>query len=122
MKTVKKKNLRKERRHARVRAVIFGTANRPRLSVTRSNRNIYLQVIDDERGRTLIASSTGEAKEDKKKEKKTKSDAAYEAGLKLAEKAKVKGIGAMVFDRRHYKYHGRIRRVAEALREKGIKI
>lgn len=120
MQKTRLENLRKKRRQARVRAVISGTANRPRLTVNRSNQHLYLQAIDDERGRTLVASSTEEIKAAEKK--MTKTEMAYLAGIVLAEKAEKKGIVAMVFDRRHYKYHGRVRRVVEALREKGVKI
>lgn len=117
----KHKNKLKAIRTHRTRAKIFGTSNRPRLSVFRSNKAVCIQLIDDENGRTLAAVSTiGSDGIDKKKAKKT--DLAFEAGKALAKKATTRGILKAVFDRRGYKYHGRVRAVAEGAREGGLKL
>jgi len=102
----------REKRKRRVRAGIYGTAERPRLSVFRSNRFIYAQLIDDANSRTLAAVSTKEVSGagDKKNQ-------AQAAGLLMAKKAKEKGIKSAVFDRGAYKYHGRIKALAEAFKE-----
>lgn len=107
----------RERRKIRVRSKIFGVATAPRISVFRSNKYIYGQIIDDALGAT-IADVFAEAK--KLHEKKTKVEASYEAGKSLAAKAKSKGISQAVFDRNGYKYHGRVKRFAEGLREGGL--
>lgn len=102
-------------RHKRVRAKIFGTRNLPRLSVFRSNRFMQAQIIDDEKGQTLISIfSRGLA------EKKNKSGQAKEAGLLLAKKAAKKGISKVVFDRGGYAYTGRVKNLAEGAREGGL--
>jgi large subunit ribosomal protein L18 len=103
-------------RHNRVRATIHGTATKPRLNVFRSLSHIYIQVIDDNAGKTLAASST---KEIKAKGKKT--DQATEAGKKAGEKALALGIKEVVFDRGGYLYHGRIKAAAEGARAAGLK-
>lgn len=113
----KVKRLKRIRRHRRVRAKVFGTAQRPRLSVFRSAKHVHLQVIDDNSGKTLIAASTAELKD-----AKGKLGAAAAVGAMLAKLAQKSGIKAMVFDRGSRRYHGRVRAVAEALREKGIKV
>jgi large subunit ribosomal protein L18 len=105
-------------RHNRVRAKVAGTASKPRLNVFRSNTHIYVQLIDDEAGKTLAAASTTELK----KSKGTKSDLAKEVGKLAAEKALAAGIKEAVFDRGGYQYHGRIKNLAEAAREAGLKI
>ena len=105
-------------RHKRVRAKIFGTRQKPRLSVYRSNKHLFLQLIDDESGKTILSVSDRELKSKKKDVKK--SDRAYEAGKLLADRAKAKKIEKAVFDRGGYKYHGRVRRVAEGARESGL--
>jgi large subunit ribosomal protein L18 len=105
------------RRKKRVRAKIFGTAGRPRLSVNRSNRQIYLQAIDDSQGRTLISASTMEIKATG-----AKSDKSWALGELLAKKAKERGVKSLVFDRGYYKYHGRIKKAVESLRKAGIEI
>ena len=105
-------------RHKRVRAKISGTSQKPRLSVYRSNKHLFLQLIDDEKNKTLLSVSDREFKSKKKNVKK--SDLAYEAGKLLAQKAKEKNIKKAVFDRGGYQYHGRVRRVAEGAREGGL--
>ncbi len=107
----------RERRHARVRTKVSGTAECPRLAVTRSNKNIIAQVIDDTKGVTLAYASTLD------KEIKTKAankEAAKEVGALIAKKALEKNIKTVVFDRGGFVYHGVIKEVAEAAREAGL--
>jgi large subunit ribosomal protein L18 len=113
----------RERRHRRVRAKIFGTKNRPRLCVFRSNKHIYAQLVDDEAGHVLISASDLELKHKKavKKNMTRKVALAYEVGKLIAKKAKEKGIEKVVFDRGGYKYHGRVKAIAEGAREEGLK-
>jgi large subunit ribosomal protein L18 len=107
---------RRQRRHKRVRKQAFGTAERPRLVVFRSNRGIGAQLIDDTAGRTLAAASSL----DLEAGKGTKSEQAAEVGKLLAEKAKTADVKTAVFDRGGYLYHGRVKALAEAAREGGI--
>ena len=104
-------------RHKRVRGKVSGTPERPRLNVFRSETNIYAQIIDDVNGVTLAAASTLE--KDFACEG-TKSDAAKQVGLNVAERAKAKGIDTVVFDRGGYVYHGRVQALAEGAREGGL--
>ena len=106
----------KGRRAARVRAKIQGTAERPRVSVFRSNRGIAAQLIDDEAGRTLAAVNwtEGDLRELKG------SDQAKKAGELLAERAKAAGVESVVFDRGGYQYHGRVQALADGAREGGL--
>ena len=106
------------KRHARVRAKISGTAERPRLNVFRSAKHIYAQVIDDVKGVTLASASTVEKDFDQYGGNK---DAARAIGKKVAERALEKGISEVVFDRSGYIYHGRIKELAEGAREGGLK-
>jgi len=115
-----KNNLRRIR-HLRVRALIKGTAERPRLSVFRGLRRVVLQLIDDGAGRTLCAVSGSEIKKAKVEGKGGKVAAAYLAGQLLAEKAKKLGISQAVFDRGGYKYHGRVAAAADGARANGLK-
>lgn len=110
----------KETRHRRVRAKVAGTKNKPRLSVFRSNKHIFLQLIDDDSGKTLVSAGDLGLKSTAKK-KKTKIEIAKEVGKKLAESAKSKKIKNVVFDRGGYKYHGRVKAAAEGAREEGLK-
>lgn len=103
------------RRHARVRTKISGTAERPRLNVFRSLKNIYAQVIDDQAGVTLVAASSLELDGNGGNK-----DAAREVGKLVAKKATEKGIKAVVFDRGGYVYHGRVQELAEGAREGGL--
>lgn len=107
----------KQRRKARTRSKIFGTAMRPRLSVARSNLHIYVQLIDDEQGKTLVAVHDRECVKDKIK----KTDCAYEVGKLLAEKALKKNIATCVFDRGGRLYHGRVAAVGKGARDGGLK-
>ena len=111
------KNVARLRRHRRVRGKISGTAERPRLSVFRSENNIYAQIIDDVAGNTLVAASSL----DKEIEGNGGNKAAARAvGKLVAERAKAKGIDVVVFDRGGYVYHGRVKELAEGAREGGL--
>ena len=112
------RKMERQRRHMRVRRKISGTAERPRLCVYRSNSNIYVQIIDDVAGNTLVAASTLD------KEIKTKhanKAAAKEVGTLIAKRATDKKIVDVVFDRGGYIYHGVVKELAEAAREGGLK-
>ncbi len=111
------KNDVRQRVHKRIRVKLSGTAERPRLNVYRSLNHIYAQLIDDMEGKTVVSASTRDAKI------KTGGNvaAAKEIGKKLAEKAKAKGVSKVVFDRGGYLYHGRIKALADAAREAGLK-
>ena len=104
-------------RHKRVRGKVNGTPERPRLNVFRSETNIYAQIIDDVNGKTLVSASSLE--KDFACEG-TKSDAAKQVGMTVAERAKAKGIDTVVFDRGGYVYHGRVQALAEGAREGGL--
>jgi large subunit ribosomal protein L18 len=120
MNAKKKLNEKRTRRIARNRAKIFGTAARPRLSVSRTNKNIHAQLIDDMKSHTLAHASSKELKN--ANEKKTKSDLARSVGELLGKRSVELGIKAAVFDRRGYKYHGRVKALAEGAMNKGLKI
>lgn len=110
----------RQRRKMRVRKKIDGTLDRPRLSVFKSNCNISVQLIDDVSGKTLAAASTTEKSECKKKGNSSK-EGAKRIGSLIAERAKVKGVTTVVFDRSGYRYHGRVKELADAARENGLK-
>ena len=107
----------RRKKHLRIRKHLAGTGIRPRLAVFRSNRYIYAQIIDDSQGKTLVAES------DFRLERKGKSkvDASFEVGKKLAEKAVKMGINGVVFDRGGFAYHGRVEKLAAGAREGGLK-
>jgi large subunit ribosomal protein L18 len=107
----------RHRRHRRVRGKVTGTAERPRLVVTRSNRGIVAQLVDDAGGRTLASASWLQVKSFKG----NKTAQAAEVGKLLAEKAKATKIAGVVFDRGGYLYHGRVKALADAAREGGLK-
>jgi len=109
------------KRHARGRAKISGTADRPRLCVYRSLQHIYAQVIDDTRGCTLVSASTVDPEIVKDRDGKQKSDQAEMVGLLIAKRALEAGITKVVFDRGGYKYHGRVKTLADGARKGGIK-
>ena len=111
------RKLERERRHIRVRRKISGTAECPRLCVYRSNTNIYVQVIDDVAGVTLVSAST---KSKEVKEKHSNKVAAKEVGALIAKRALEKNIKTVVFDRGGYIYHGIVKELAEAAREAGL--
>ena len=131
-----KKQQKRQRRHRRVRAKVKGTAKVPRLCVFRSAKHIYAQLVDDEKGKTILSLSDLKLKIPKtsSKEKKISTDkklkeekvrtkkiaVAYEVGKSLAKKAIEKKIKKVIFDRGGYKYHGRVKAVAEGAREEGL--
>lgn len=110
---------RRERIKRRIRKVVVGDALAPRLSVFRSNKQIYAQVIDDSKGETLVAASS--RVKEIAEQKINKKDQAKLVGKLIAEKAKEKGISAVRFDRNGYLYHGRVQSLADAARENGLK-
>lgn len=110
------KQQKRNRRRARIRARITGTAERPRLSVWKGSRGLFLQLIDDTKDNTLVGVS------DRDMSGKTKTQRAHAAGKKIAEQAKAKGITEAVFDRGGYIYIGRVRAAAQGAREGGLKL
>jgi large subunit ribosomal protein L18 len=110
----------RQTRHERLRVNLKGTAARPRMCVFRSLQHIYVQVIDDEQGRTLTSASTMEADMAKQTDGKKKADQAALIGTTVAERALAAGVKAVVFDRGGYKYHGRVKSLAEAARKAGL--
>lgn len=110
----------RKRRHQRLRKKVTGSAERPRLVVTRSNRHMVAQLVDDNAGHTLVSASTME--DDILASEGTKVDKARRVGTLVAERAKAAGIEAVVFDRGGNKYHGRVAAVAEAAREGGLEL
>lgn len=110
----------RERRHRRVRAKVRGTPERPRLNVYRSLAGIYAQVIDDSNGRTLAAASTLDPDLRPRLKGLRKTEQARLVGQLIAERARARGVESVVFDRGGYRYHGRVRALAEAARESGL--
>jgi large subunit ribosomal protein L18 len=113
----KERRIARLRRHRRVRRKISGSAERPRLAVFRSNRHIYVQLIDDAAARTLVAASDAEVSV-----QGDKTDAAKAVGTLIAERAKQAGIDRVLFDRGGRLYHGRVAALADAAREGGLQI
>jgi len=107
---------RRQKIKQRIRTKVFGTAERPRLTVFRSNSQIYAQIIDDTKGATLASASSLAIKD-----KMTKTEKAAVVGKAIAEAAKKAGVEAVVFDRNGYLYHGRVKQLADAAREAGLK-
>ncbi len=114
----KSKSAARGRRHLRLRKKIEGTASRPRLVVTRSARHVFVQIVDDAQGHTLVSASTMEA--DLRKSADDKSAKSKAVGLLLAERAKAAGISEVVFDRGGNKYAGRVAAIADGAREGGL--
>lgn len=112
----KTKRDKKITRHKRVRGKIRGTSKRPRLSVSKSNNHFFIQLIDDDHGKTIISASDHQVKI-KSKDKKT---IAFEVGKIIGERAKEKGINSVVFDRGGYKFHGVILELAKGAKESGL--
>lgn len=110
------KRIGRQRRHARIRAKVKGTGERPRLAVYKSNRYLHAQLIDDASGKTLASGSTKELAK-----AGTKSEAAKKLGEEMAKKAKSAGIASAVFDRGGFRYTGRVEALAKAAREAGLK-
>lgn len=102
----------------RIRKRVSGTNEKPRLTVFRSNKEIYAQVVDDVKGSTLAAASSMEKSFDKKG---TKTDVAVSVGKLIAERAKAAGVETVIFDRNGYLYHGRVKSLADSARENGLK-
>jgi large subunit ribosomal protein L18 len=120
MKSSEAKRQHRLSRHKRVRAKIQGSLGRPRVAVFKSNKHVFVQFIDDTTGKTILSSKIVSAT--KTKIKGTKTDKAGSVGEMLAEKAKELGISEAVFDRGGFKFHGRVKAVAEGLKKGGIKI
>jgi len=116
---IRDKKFKRSRIKKRIRGKISGTTEKPRLSVFRSNKDIYAQVIDDQKGVTLVAASS--RIEAIRNEKSNKVDKSFQVGKELAAKAVQAGITDVVFDRNGYLYHGRVKRLAEGAREGGLK-
>ena len=119
MLTISSKNVTRRRVHERIRKKVLGTAERPRLNVYRSLNHIYVQIIDDLKGVTLVSANSAEGK----KESRTNGGnlaAAKAVGKAIAERAKAQGISKIVFDRGGYIYHGRVKALADAAREAGL--
>lgn len=114
-----KKEYSRKRVKMRIRKVVNGSAERPRMSIFRSNKEIYVQLIDDASGKTLISASSRE--KDITDQKATKVEKAKLVGKVIADKAKEAGILNVVFDRNGYKYHGRVKSLADGAREGGLK-
>ena len=108
----------RQKRHTRIRLRLEGSGSRPRLAVFRSLNHIYAQVIDDASGKTLAAASTVE--KELRGAKQTKTDEAKVVGRLVAERAKAAGVNHVVFDRAGFRYHGRVRSLADAAREAGL--
>ena len=106
---------RRKKIKTRIRGKVAGTAQRPRMSVFRSNKGIYVQLIDDQAGRTLAAASS------KGLEGGTKTEVSAKVGKEIAKKAQEKGIETVIFDRNGYLFHGRVKSLADAAREAGLK-
>ena len=120
MGTESKRRLSRMKRKLRVRKKIFGTSDRPRLSVFRSSKHIYAQLIDDTSGKTLAASSSLEKAFAALDKPESKCAAANSVGKIIGEKAKDKGIKKVIFDRNGYIYHGRVKALSEGAREAGL--
>jgi large subunit ribosomal protein L18 len=113
-----KKVIRRQKIHYRIRNRVSGTAEKPRLSVFRSNRDIYAQLIDDDKGQTLVSASSRE--KGFKVAAGSKVDQSKQVGQELAKKAQALGITRCVFDRSGYLYHGRVKSLSEGAREGGL--
>ena len=110
------KKIKREKRHRRIKAKIMGDAKCPRLYVFRSNKHIYVQLIDDYKGKTLVS-----AKDSEIKSKGKKSEIAFKVGELIAKKALEQKLEKVVFDRAGYKYHGRVKSLADGARQGGLK-
>ena len=113
--------VKKYRRHKKIRAKISGTEAKPRLCVSRTAKHIYGQLVDDEKSKTIMSVRDSEVKASKSEKRSGKTALAYEVGKLIAKKALEKKIEKVVFDRGGYQYHGRIKALAEGAREGGLK-
>lgn len=114
------KSKKRSRRRAAIRKHLWGTTERPRLVVFRSLKHIYAQIIDDDKGLTLCSASTISKDFKQEPSKKKKTEISFEIGQKLGEKALASGISMVSFDRAGYKYHGRVKALAEGARKAGL--
>lgn len=114
---IKDRKTTRQRIHARIRRKLRGTAERPRLAVYFSNQNVYCQLINDDEGKTIVSASTKEAGA----ASKSNIEAATKIGAAIAERATAKGVSAVVFDRAGFSFHGKVKALADAAREKGLK-
>jgi len=114
------KTKKRNRRRLKIRSILSGTIDRPRVSVFRSNRAMFIQVIDDMAGKTLVSGRTSEIKLDSKTEKNRKETESFELGKLIAQRAQEKKIKKVVFDRSGYKYHGRVKAFTDGAREGGL--
>ena len=115
------KKVKRQKRHRRARFYLAGTSEKPRLAVFRSLHHIYAQIIDDDKGVTLVAASSVEKDMREKNVAGGNKEGAKQVGARIAEKAKEKGITAVVFDRGGCQYHGRVKELAEGARAAGLK-
>ncbi len=115
------RNLKRIKRHLRIRKKVKGTPQKPRLAVFKSERHIYAQIIDDTKGHTLVSASTLDKELRQRLSKTYNVEAAKEVGRLIAQRALSLGIRTVVFDRGGFKYHGRIKALADAAREAGLK-
>jgi large subunit ribosomal protein L18 len=120
MKTANKKEAARSKRKLRVRKKVFGTSIRPRLSVFKSAKHIYAQIIDDTVGNTLVASASTEKAIQEEKDLNGKCAVAKAVGALVGKRAKDKGIEKVVFDRNGYLYHGRVKAISDGAREAGL--
>ena len=116
----KQKTKRSDRRRKKVRDIIIGTAERPRLSVSKTLNNVFVQIIDDGKQATIVAAASN-GSDLKDSDKLNKTEMAKKVGELIASKAKEKGIEAVVFDRNQNRFHGRVKAVADGAREAGLK-
>jgi len=121
MERLKRKHIQLARRKRSIRKRVFGTADRPRLSVYRSNKHIYAQIVDDDKGSTICQASTRDKELRSGIDAGGNKQAAATVGKALAERATGKGVTQVAFDRNGRRYHGRIRALADAVREGGLK-
>jgi large subunit ribosomal protein L18 len=120
--TKESKNIQRQRRHVRVRKKVSGTTARPRLSVRRSLKHIYAQIINDEQGHTLVAASSLDKDLKTQLEGLSMKEIASKVGELLGQRAKDQGIEALVFDRGGYKYHGKVAALADGVRSAGLNV
>lgn len=118
---MKQRNTRRKRRKMGIRRRLRGTADKPRMCVFKSNKHLFVQLIDDENGNTLLSASTMTKDLEKPELKRKSKEAARHIGSVLAEKAKDKNIQTVIFDRGHNKYHGLLAELADAAREAGLR-
>jgi len=118
---IEARNVARKKRHLRIRSKISGTSDRPRLCIFRSNKYIYVQLIDDVAGCTLVSASTLEKNISKSLSSTSNLEAASFLGTEIAKRALEKGITEVVFDRAGYAYHGKVKALADAARDAGLK-